>query len=199
MNSAPEEFEFSETKFRELMLYLAARSIEDPGFGATKLNKLLFYVDFLAYGLHGKPITGATYRRLSRGPAPRQLLKIQESLVHNKEAVVVERAHFNRKQRRLFPLREPDLTPFSATEISLVDEVIETFRHEDATHISQLSHQEMAWRLARDNEDIPYELVFISAQPPTPNDIERGRELASRHGWIGRHESETDSSSRSAL
>lgn len=36
-------------KMKELILYLASRSEEDPRFSATKLNKLLFYCDFTAY------------------------------------------------------------------------------------------------------------------------------------------------------
>ena len=34
-------------KFRELILYIAQESEGDPNFGATKLNKILFFCDFL--------------------------------------------------------------------------------------------------------------------------------------------------------
>jgi hypothetical protein len=36
-------------KLRELILYVSTLSKDDDNFGATKLNKLLFYADFLAY------------------------------------------------------------------------------------------------------------------------------------------------------
>lgn len=53
------------------MLYIAKRSLTDPYFGYVKLNKILFYADFVAYGELGKPITGATYIRNLYGPTPR--------------------------------------------------------------------------------------------------------------------------------
>ena len=45
-------------KMKELILYLAARSEDDPRFSSTKLNKLLFYCDFTAYRQLGRSITG---------------------------------------------------------------------------------------------------------------------------------------------
>jgi len=36
---------------------------------------------------------------------------------------VVDRMYFNRAQKRLIPLRDPDLSLFSAEEIALVDEI----------------------------------------------------------------------------
>ena len=50
------------------------RSQDDRAFGATKLNNLLYFSDFQAYGALERSITGATYQRLDHGPAPRELL-----------------------------------------------------------------------------------------------------------------------------
>jgi hypothetical protein len=174
---------FDPDKFRELLLYVARRSVDDPRFGATKLNKILFYADFYSYGLRGKAITGASYQRLSRGPAPRQLLPIQRDLVASADAIVVKADYFGREQNRLFALRSPDLGLFSAEEIALVDEVIDIFRQDDATGVSRLSHQEMAWRIDSDGDDIPYEAIFLSNKTPTPADIARGRDLAAANRW----------------
>jgi hypothetical protein len=179
------EVKFQPDKFKELVLYVADRSVEDPAFGATKLNKILFFSDFIAYGRHGRPITGARYQRLERGPAPRELLPAQKQLAEANEAVVVKQRRFNFEQKRLLPLREPDLSLFSGEEIALVDRVIDLLRHYDATSVSALSHEiAVGWRLAGDGEDIPYESVFISNDPPTPTDIRKGQELAKKHGWL---------------
>ena len=176
---------FQAEKLRELILYIAERSIEDPGFGATKLNKILFFSDFIAYGSYGEPITGARYQRLPRGPAPRELLPIQAELEKANEAIVVEKKRFNFKQKRILPLRDPDLSSFTAEEIALVDEVIDGLRPFNATNISALSHQiAVGWQLAGEGEDIPYESVFISNDPLTPTDVRRGQELAKEHGWL---------------
>jgi hypothetical protein len=178
---------FDADKLRELMVYVAERSMEDPSFGATKLNKILFFSDFYAYGKYGKPITGATYQRLERGPAPRQLMPIQNELEHRGDAIVVEREHFNLRQKRLIPLRQANLAIFSAEEISLVDEVIEALRLKSAAGVSALSHEvTVGWQIAGDREEIPYEAVFLSNEEPTPTDVRRALELARQHGWLAR-------------
>ena len=176
---------FSREKLRELALYVAERSVEDPRFGATKLNKILFFSDFIAYGRWGTPITGATYQRLDRGPAAREWLPIQKELEEEREAVVVKHKRFNLEQKRLLPLRDANLSHFSAEEIALVDSVIDALRQYTATGVSDLSHDvAVGWQIAKQGEDIPYESVFISQEPPTPTDIRRGQELAKEHGWL---------------
>ncbi len=173
---------FDAEKFRELLLYVAGKSLDDPTFGATKLNKIMFFADFRAYGEFGVSITGASYQRLDRGPAPVQLLPVQSDLIEEQAAVLVEREYFNYPQKRLFPLRQPDLSKFSAAEIALVDEIIEALRHHNATEVSFLSHiNVLGWQIAGDREDIPYEAVFLSAESLTPIDIRRGQEIARRN------------------
>ena len=63
-------------KFKELVLYVCHKSAGDAPFGATKLNKLLFYADFLAYKQLGSAVTKHAYQRLPNGPAPRAILPI---------------------------------------------------------------------------------------------------------------------------
>ena len=46
-----------EVRLLELILYVAEKCQDDPKFGATKLNKILWWADFLAYAQHGTPIT----------------------------------------------------------------------------------------------------------------------------------------------
>ena len=74
------EIEFDEVKFRELLVYIANKCENDIYFGATKLNKILFYSDFICYYMHGKPITGAEYKALQRGPVPTILKRIREQM-----------------------------------------------------------------------------------------------------------------------
>ena len=72
-----QEVTFNKDGFKALVLYIADKCSDDPHFGATKFNKILFYADFLSYGLYGQPITGATYFRLPKGPAPKQWLQVR--------------------------------------------------------------------------------------------------------------------------
>ena len=61
-------------RFKELVLYVCEKCVADPRFGATKLNKILYFADFLAYAESGEPITGMEYRENLNGPARRRLL-----------------------------------------------------------------------------------------------------------------------------
>jgi len=67
-------------KLRELIIYVSMLSQQDRNFGATKLNKLLFYTDFLAYQRFGTAITGQEYQALPQGPAPKRLKPIIERM-----------------------------------------------------------------------------------------------------------------------
>jgi hypothetical protein len=80
--SFPPDIVDGEARLRELILYIAARCERDPRFGATKLNKILLFADFLAYFRRRRPITGVEYMRLPNGPAPRRL-KRRNSYPHS--------------------------------------------------------------------------------------------------------------------
>ena len=62
---------YNERKPGELIVLIASLSRDDPAFGDVKLNKLLFFSDFLAYTNLGHPTTGAEYQKLDFGPARR--------------------------------------------------------------------------------------------------------------------------------
>ena len=179
-----ESIQFNETKFKELLLYAAGRCEEDPRCGSTKLNKILFFSDFYAYGLTGQPITGAEYKALERGPAPRFLLPIRQQMEENGELVLRKMERFGREQHRVLPLREPDLSMFSGAEIAIVNDVIENILPLTGKDISELTHGLRGWQIARPQEEIiPYETVFLSDDAPTKADHERAKELALQHGW----------------
>jgi hypothetical protein len=177
---------FRAAKFKELMLYAAEKSRNDERFGATKLNKILFFSDFLSYGLTGGPISGATYQKLENGPAPRELKPIAREIVSEKSGMFIKRPWFNYTQTVLIPLRAADLNQFKAEEIDLVDDVIRNLSPYDATETSQLSHdRSAAWQLADIGDTIPYEAVLLSTRKPTSVDIKRAQELARQYGWLG--------------
>jgi len=160
-----------ERKFREAILYLSEKSQGDETFGATKLNKLLFYSDFLAYLNFGKAITGEKYFRLKNGPAPRRLLPIKQRL-EAEGAIKVESVQFyGFPQNRVIPLRKPDYEVFESREIALMNKLIEIHKGKTASEISDESHGFIGWILASDKEDIPYSVA--RAHNRALNDKER--------------------------
>ena len=181
---SPSTTQFNREKLSELTLFMAHKSLDDPTFGATKLNKLLFFSDFWAYLTLGKSITGATYVRREHGPVPSELSEIQQDLQRNREAKIVERDYFGYSQRCLTPEREPNISLFTPDELGVIHHILLSLRSSDAGNVSELSHSFLGWQLAGDREEIPYESVFLSDEAPTDEDIERAYTLGIKYGWF---------------
>lgn len=176
------EFQYDEDKFRELVLYVAHRCADDPNFGDTRLNKVLFFSDAFALQHLGQPITGARYQKLKYGPAPRALLPVRREMEAQGDVRIEKRGDPARTVT--VPLRGADMSLFSEAELELVDEVVNVFANRTATLVSHLSHlNSPGWNLVEMNEDIPLESQLISNKAPPPAVLERGRELAERFGW----------------
>src|ERR1022692_2993279 len=120
------KFEFPEldgnARLRELILYISQKCSGDPTFGATKLNKILFYSDFFSYYRFGKPISGIEYQRLPNGPAPKQLIPVREKMLSDGDVAIQKTSFFNKQQHRCIPLRDPNLSNFNGQDIALIDE-----------------------------------------------------------------------------
>lgn len=162
-----DDIRFDRHKLRELVLHIAEASETDPRFGATKLNSLLYFSDFEAFGILGRPITGATYRKLDRGPVPIELLSVLSELEREGEVTRIQRRYLHLTQKRVLPLRSPDLSAFSGAEIAIVDSVIHELRAGNAAQAPALSHIEVGWQIAGDGEVIPYHSVYLSDRHPT--------------------------------
>lgn len=148
-------------KFQEMILYVAKESEGDPRFGATKLNKILFYADFSAYRKWGRSISGQEYQKLEWGPAPRHLVPAVEALEAAGECVQAQRDVYGHQLKKLIALREPDLSLFSAGEIDLLRDVLDNLRDLNATEVSGLSHEFLGWQAAGHGETIPYETCLL--------------------------------------
>ena len=177
---------FNEEKFKELVLYIAQQCKGHPFFGATKLNKLLFFSDFIAFEELGQPITGAEYRALEFGPGPRRWVPIREEMILDGD-ITMER---NGQQQRVIAQRSPDLELFSQEERKIVDNVIALLEYQDAESVSELSHKFLGWDAARaeflvtgQSTLIPYETVHVSDRAPSESEIATGKALAEKHGW----------------
>lgn len=177
------EMPIAETsKFEELILLVARECREDPRCGATKLNKILFYSDFLAYEELGRSISGEAYRKLERGPAPRRILPVVEDMLSAGWCTWAERDWFGLPLRKLQPLREPDLSLFSADELEVVRRVVRDLWELNATEVSDLSHRFAGWQAAAPGEEIPYETVFVDEpRRLTDEEVEWAQEAIREH------------------
>lgn len=154
-------------KLRELTLYLCQQSETDANFGSTKLNKLLFYSDFSSYGRYGKSITHQEYQKLPFGPAPCNIVPLLEDMVGEKEIFILERRFRGYSQKKPLALREPNLSVFTAQEISVVDKQIKIYWEMTGAQISSQSHQFVGWAWAGENEIIPYVTALAESRELT--------------------------------
>jgi hypothetical protein len=177
MDTAGAAYQPDDEKLRELVLYISLRSEGDEAYGATKLNKLLFFADFLAYQQFGQPITGDEYQALPQGPAPRHLVPIREQMKAQGEIAVRVKDFCGFQQHRIFALREPDLSRFTVQEIDLVDRLIAKWWDKSASYISTQSHRFIGWRLAEQGETIPYNTALVGVCEPTAEILEYGKKL----------------------
>lgn len=151
----------SHRKFEELILLVSRECRDDPRFGSTKLNKILFFADFLSYEELGQSISGQAYRKLERGPVPRRILPTIDGMVAQGWCAWIEREYYGRAARRLQPLRDPDLSVFSEGELEIVRRVVRDLWDLNAREASDLSHRFAGWQAAAPGEEIPYSTIFV--------------------------------------
>jgi hypothetical protein len=164
-------------KLRELIIYLSTLEEGDEYWGAIKLNKLLFYVDFVAYRRFGKSVTGQEYQAQEMGPTPRRLRPAIEQMKKAGD-VVEERVIFHgRVQIRTVARRTADKDLFSQAESDLIHDTISRFWKMSASEISKESHTFLGWKLTPIGETIPYGMVLIGSRKPTQQEIKLGRRL----------------------
>lgn len=170
-------------RLRELILYISQKSRHDIKFSATKLNKILFYSDFVSFKTYGQPITGAQYMRLEYGPVPTHLMPIRQEMVERGEIVIQKREYWTRTQDVVKPLRPANIDHlFTPTQIALVDEIIEELWELDANEVSARSHKR-GWKVANYRDAIPYEAIFLSDEALTEDDMEWAYGAAINAGW----------------
>lgn len=158
------------TKLEELMLYVAHKCHDDEHFGATKLNKILFFSDFFAFAVLGESITGATYVHLERGPAPKELLPARQRLLERGDARIEERKYWGLTQHRLVPLRNANLADFTPDQIRLVADTIHFLEGQNATQVSDITHKLRPWLDTVEGEEIPYATAFVLTDTPVTRD-----------------------------
>lgn len=166
-----------DTKLAELTLYIAKKSEGDSTFGSTKLNKLLFFADFLAYLNWGKPITEQEYQCIERGPAPRRIVIVKEDLMRKGEATKRIDNYFGFPQEKFITLREPNLDNFTGNEIDLVNSIINQWWGITARQISDYSHNFIGWQNAEEGETIKYETALVSDRELSAEEMEYANKI----------------------
>lgn len=159
---------FDREKFKDAMHYVAARAGARPGFGATKLYKVLWFAEARTFVLYKRPLTNAEFIREKHGPVPRLAMPIRNEL-HREGRVEFWQDRFQSKpiwrMRALTPARTDR---FNKEELDTLNYWI---RHIDEDHtaasISEESH-DYGWDIARMGERLPLH-AFLAERIRDPN------------------------------
>lgn len=131
----------------------------------TKLNKLLFYSDFLNYKKTGFSISGCNYRAIELGPVPNGYDTLFEYFQRNKYYYIKYKIFKDREnvgeQFIANPQKTFDKDLFSETEIECLNFISEYFENASSEDIINASHNEKAWeKREKDKELIEYDYAF---------------------------------------
>ena len=111
-----------------------------------KLNKLLFYADFLNYKLNGYSITGLSYRAIQYGPVPTHYDNIYACLEN--EGIIL--SHWikgkDRSAKETFITEgNYDCNLFSKDEQLIIEIIADNFKNTSTWDMVDLSHKEKSW------------------------------------------------------
>lgn len=111
----------------------------------TKLNKLLFYADFLAADLLGRPISGAPYVAIQHGPVPRDYDNLLEQMECNGLIERREVDHGDFTGTLIIACDVPFGPQLTPEQQQIVRHVAACFKDWTARKIRNFSHREDAW------------------------------------------------------
>ena len=131
-------------KFSEMVVFFTEKL--EPW--KTKLNKLLFYADFIMHKQSGFSMSGVQYRAIPMGPVPNNFNSIFEYLV-NKDELVICYTNFpdggTGEQFKPNSNKTFDKELFTENELQLLESVAERFKNTSTNEIIEISHKEKAW------------------------------------------------------
>ena len=163
--------EFDEQKFKALVLYVIWRTGDVRDFGATKLNKVLWFSDARSFEALGQSITGETYIRQKFGPVPRHIVPTLEDLQNEGAVQSWTEPYFDFEVTRYRAHGPADTSLFSADQLGLIDWWIKHIAEQHtAISISEASH-DYAWKIAKLGEELPFH-AFLASRIRQPRDDE---------------------------
>ena len=130
---------------------------KEGGLFPTKLNKEMFYADFLHYKLHGQSISGLQYQAIQYGPVPVHYDTVYDNIEGISKEIVV--AHDMESTR--LSCSSCDTSVFTEQELKILLEVLAKIQPKSTQEVIDRSHEEDAWKHYHEgNQIIPYSEAF---------------------------------------
>ena len=148
--------QLSLNRLKNIMLYILNRCDE---VWCTKMNKLLFYTDFMSYRERGMAMSGLSYRAIDFGPVPERWDRVYSEFPEVRQEL---RQVGDFVGSVLIASAEPDYAMFTDAELKVLDSICTHFSKMSSREISRISHDEEAWQNHHErHERIPFDEAFF--------------------------------------
>lgn len=141
---------FSFEKLAAMIDYVAYRG---TNVYKTKLNKLLFYSDFIHFHLSGASISGSRYVHLPYGPVPERYEGVLAKLSAVDTITIEKRGEY----QLIKGWNDPIIGTLSNEEKRTLDLVLEKLGTMTSSELTRQSHREKAYKFTKLGEPIAYE------------------------------------------
>lgn len=124
----------------------------------TKMNKLLFYIDFVSYRERGMAMTGLAYRAIDYGPVPERWEKVYSEF----DEIGQEPRDMGEYEGQILVAKaKPADGVLTEEEIAIINAVCEKLKDCSSRKVSEMSHEEKAWIENHESHRmIPYAAAF---------------------------------------
>ena len=148
--------QLSLSRLKNIMLYILNRCDE---VWCTKMNKLLFYTDFMSYRERGMAMSGLSYRAIDFGPVPERWDRVYSEFPEVRQEL---RQVGDFVGSVLIASAEPDYAMFTDDELKVLNSICTHFGKMSSREISRISHDEEAWQNHHErHERIPFDEAFF--------------------------------------
>jgi uncharacterized phage-associated protein len=128
------------------------------GVPKTKLAKLLYLADFAKFYKELEPMSGVKYRRMEYGPVADVFFSLTDDLNQTGKVSINP---VGPAQIIAATTREADtFDRLSKEELQLIKTICEQWKDKRTEEIVNFTHEQKPWKLCRDGEFIPYELII---------------------------------------
>lgn len=134
-------------KFIEMVVFFTTEA--QPNLWKTKINKMLFYADFLNFKKEVQSISGCRYRAINMGPVPNNFNSLFDYIAGNDHIDITVTSFPNGSigdQFKPNPKRTFDETKLTKVEIETLKEVVTKFKKAKTPEIIEISHKEEVWK-----------------------------------------------------
>ena len=125
----------------------------------TSINKYLWYIDMYSFKQRTVSITGLTYQNQKFGPTILDQ-KYNEITVLNDKYKREDIEIDNGTMTKIVSNKNYDLSEIENDEKEIIDFVIKLLKDKKVTEISEMSHNEIAWKKTKRLERISYEYAM---------------------------------------